>query len=143
MTKDQESQGFTVKDKRMFREDGAAKDDAGDTEPRKNSGSDPVKVVEEPAPGNEPPPGTGGKIDFPSYILSYYTQGLVLLGEVPNPYTNKKEEDLESARHIVDLLGLLQEKTKGNLSNEESQLLESVLYELRMKFMAKTNKIKL
>ena len=67
----------------------------------------------------------------------------MLLGEVPNPYTNKKEEDLEAARHTVDILTILQEKTRGNLSKEEDQLLDSVLYELRMKFMAKTNKIKL
>ena len=67
----------------------------------------------------------------------------MLLGEVPNPYTNKKEEDLESARHTVDILTILQEKTRGNLSKEEDHLLDSVLYELRMKFMAKTNKIKL
>ena len=94
--------------------------------------------------GKTPQEGPSGPpIDFPSYILSYYTQGLVLLGEVPNPYTNKKEEDVEAARHIIDLLSMLEQKTKGNLSQEEQQLLEGVLYELRMKFMAKTNRIKL
>jgi hypothetical protein len=86
---------------------------------------------------------SGPPIDFPSYMLSYYTQGLVLLGEVPNPYTNKKEEDLGSARNIIDILSMLEQKTKGNLTSEEDKLLESVLYELRMKFMAKTNRIKL
>jgi hypothetical protein len=75
-------------------------------------------------------------------LLSYYTQGLVLLGEVPNPYTNKKEEDIEAARHTIDILSMLEQKTRNNLSKEEQQLLESVLYELRMKFMAKTNRIK-
>jgi hypothetical protein len=74
--------------------------------------------------------------------LSYYTQGLVLLGEVPNPYTNKKEEDVEAARHTIDILSMLEQKTKNNLTKEEQQLLETVLYELRMKFMAKTNRIK-
>jgi hypothetical protein len=143
MTNDQDPQGFTVKDKRLFREDGAIREEAAAPEPQKETDSDPLKIVEEPGPKQEPPPGTGGKIDFPSYILSYYTQGLVLLGEVPNPYTNKKEEDLASSRHIVDLLGMLQEKTKGNLAPEEEQLLESVLYELRMKYMAKTKQIKL
>ena len=143
MTDENESQGFTVKDKRLFREDGAAREQVESQEPAKEAVPDPFKMAEEPGPKQEPPPGTGGKIDFPSYILSYYTQGLVLLGEVPNPYTNKKEEDLASSRHIVDLLGLLQEKTKGNLTPEEGQLLESVLYELRMKYMAKTNQIKL
>ena len=82
-------------------------------------------------------------IDFPSYILSFYTQGLVLLGETPNPYTNKKEEDVESVRDIVDILSLIEQKTRGNLTNEEKQLIETVLYEIRMKFMAKTSQIKL
>ena len=130
-----EEQKFNVTDKRGFTEDGMRK-----------------PVTEEPV---ETPPATAASetkeksgearppIDFPSYILGYYTQGMVLLGEIPNPYTNKKEEDAESARNIVDILALLEQKTKGNLSSEESKLLESVLYELRMKFMAKTSRIKL
>ena len=96
---------------------------------------------EEKPPEKETPPSP--PIDFSSYVLSYYTQGCVLLGEVPNPYTNKKEEDLEAAKHMIDILSMLEQKTKGNLSKEELQLLESVLYELRMKYMAKTNRIKL
>ena len=76
-------------------------------------------------PASGAPSATAGAarfaaIDFPSYILSYYTQGLVLLGEVPNPYTNKKEEDPEGARHTVDILSMLQEKTKGNLARTRS-----------------------
>ncbi len=100
-------------------------------------------ALDESQPLSEPLAGETARIDFPSYILSYYTQGLVLLGEVPNPYTNKQEQDLEAARHTVDILTMLEEKTKGNLSKEEEQLLGSVLYELRMKFMTKTSRIKL
>ncbi len=134
MSKEQEDTGFRVTDKRAFREDGELrKPDAPKEEPDA-SGAAPIV--------GEEPPGTGARIDFPSYVLSYYTQGLVLLGEVPNPITNKKEEDLEGARHTVDILTMLQDKTKGNLSQEEDQLMASVLYELRMKFMAKTNRIK-
>jgi hypothetical protein len=132
MPKDQEEQGFKVTDKRSFSEDGESlKEPVPEESPEQ-------KQTEPSAPGGTPP-----KIDFPSYILSYYTQGLVLVGEVPNPYTNKKEEDLDGARHIIDILEMLQEKTKGNLAKEEQQLVESVLYELRMKFMAKTNRIKI
>jgi hypothetical protein len=146
MTKD-ESEGFKITDKRSFREDGGPRAEELGKEPPKDSPkeppSDPFKVVDSSGASNEAPPGTGAKIDFPSYILSYYTQGLVLLGEVPNPYTNQKEEDAEGARHTVEILTMLQEKTRGNLSKEEEQLLEGVLYELRMKFMAKTSRIKL
>jgi hypothetical protein len=137
MTKEQEEQGFRITDKRGFRDDGEVR-----------APEDAEKAADKP--GGEPDPSAGNTasekgippIDFPSYILSYYTQGLVLLGEVPNPYTNKKEEDVEAARHTIDILSLLEQKTKGNLSQDEKQLLESVLYELRMKFMAKTNRIK-
>jgi hypothetical protein len=143
MTKEQESEGFTVTDKRAFREEGDAREGAARAEDPKQSASEPFTMLDDAKTAKEAPPGTGARIDFPSYILSYYTQGLVLMGEVPNPYTNKKEEDLEGARHTVDILSMLEEKTKGNLSKEEEQLLEGVLYELRMKFMAKTNRIKL
>jgi hypothetical protein len=141
MTKEQEEQGFRITDKRGFREDGEPlpketsnqeEEKPGDQQPAEKKG----KLSTEDVPPSPP-------IDFPTYILSYYTQGLVLLGEVPNPYTNKKEEDLEAARHTIDILSMLEQKTKGNLSKDEQQLLESVLYELRMKFMAKTNRIKI
>jgi hypothetical protein len=142
MTKEQEEEGFRVTDKRIFGEDGKLREQTPvEKGPDKQSAPDPTP--EKATSQTEVPPGTGAQIDFPSYVLSYYTQGLVLLGEVPNPYTNKKEEDLEGARHTVDILSMLHEKTKGNLSKDEAQLLESVLYELRMKFMAKTKQIKL
>jgi len=143
MTKDQEEQGFKITDKRSFSEDGELRSEtAAEETPAqgKTESSAPAGDTRSP---REAPSEESAKIDFPSYILSYYTQGLVLLGEVPNPYTNKKEEDLDGARHIVDIVTMLQEKTKGNLAKEEERLVESVLYELRMKFMAKTNKIRL
>jgi len=141
MTKEQEEQGFRVTDKRGFREDGESRTPEAPekTEEKPANGKSSAKT--ESTPGQESPPRPS--IDFPSYILSYYTQGLVLLGEVPNPYTNKKEEDIEAARHTIEILSMLEQKTKGNLSSEEQQLLGTVLYELRMKFMAKTNQIKL
>jgi len=144
MSKDQEEQGFRITDKRAFTEDGERQQSAPVEEPSKaGEAPDSGKAPEAPLGGPEALPGADIKIDFQSYIISYYTQGLVLLGEVPDPYTQKKEENLQGAQHIVDLLTLLQEKTKGNLSQDENQLLESVLYELRMKYMAKKKVIKL
>ena len=143
MSKEQKEESFKVTDKRLFGEDGELRNDKADTA-RKEPDAAGVKEQEPGYRGfAETPPGTGARIDFPSYVLSYYTQSLVLLGEVPNPYTNKQEEDLEAARHTVDILGMLKDKTKGNLTADEDQLLESVLYEVRMKYMAKINKIKL
>jgi len=133
MTKEQEEQSFRVTDKRGFRDDGET--NAPDLTADAQASSAEMPPAEPETPPRPP-------IDFPSYLLSYYTQGLVLLGEVPNPYTNKKEEDVDAARHTIDILTMLEQKTKGNLTKEEQQLLETVLYELRMKFMAKTERIK-
>ncbi len=140
MTKEQEEQGFRITDKRGFRDDGETSAPESQEKTEEKPSGETLSAAEGEAPGKDSPPRP--PIDFPSYLLSYYTQGLVLLGEVPNPYTNKKEEDVEAARHTIDILSMLEEKTKGNLSSEEKQLLESVLYELRMKFMARTNRIK-
>ena len=141
MTKEQEEQGFRVTDKRGFREDSEAQTPETPDKAEEKPLNEPSSAAESKTQGQEAPPPRP-PIDFPSYVLSYYTQGLVLLGEVPNPYTNKKEEDVDAARHMIDILSMLEEKTKGNLTNEERQLLETVLYELRMKFMAKTDRIK-
>jgi hypothetical protein len=140
MTNEQEEQSFRITDKRGFREEkesspeSSEKTEATSTnETSSNKGKKPQEQA-----GSLTPP-----INFQSYIISYYMQGMVLLGEAPNPYTKKVEEDIEAARHMIDILSMLEQKTKGNLDKEEQQFLESVMYELRMKYMAKTNRIKL
>ena len=59
---------------------------------------------------------------------------MIFLGEVPSPIDNKTETNLEQARFIIDTLGLLQEKTKGNLDEQEDNAMNSFLYQLRMKY---------
>lgn len=76
--------------------------------------------------------------DFNFFITTLALQASVTLGQVPNPVTNKKEEDLNQAKFLIDALGMLKEKTKGNLNSEESNLLENLLYELRMQYISKT-----
>ncbi|MDD5568762.1 MAG: DUF1844 domain-containing protein, partial [Candidatus Omnitrophica bacterium] len=61
--------------------------------------------------------------------------------QIPNPATQKTEEDLPQAKFIIDTLGMLQEKTKGNLDKEEAELLESLLYELRTVYLSKDKKL--
>lgn len=63
--------------------------------------------------------------------------GLVALGEVENPATKKTDADLTHAKFVVDMLAILQEKTKNNLTKDEDAMLEAILYDLRMKFVAK------
>lgn len=62
---------------------------------------------------------------------------LIFLGEIPNPITKKKEESLDQARYVIDTLSLLKDKTKGNLTAEETNNLDNILYELRTKFVEK------
>ena len=77
------------------------------------------------------------EVTFQDFIFMMSSSALIGLGHVPNPVTNKYETNLESVRQTISLLGMIQEKTKGNLSKEEDDLLDSVLHELRMGFIAK------
>ena len=91
--------------------------------------------------GGSSPSNRGAQVpetDFGFFLSSLSMQAMVALGEVPHPTTNMPQENLEQARYFIDLLGMLQEKTKGNLNPEEESILEGVLYELRMKYMAHT-----
>jgi len=74
-------------------------------------------------------------VNFENFVLSLGTATLVALGEIENPVTKKKEKDLASARHHIDILEMLLTKTKGNLSSQEESLLNEVLYATRMKFV--------
>jgi hypothetical protein len=69
-------------------------------------------------------------------ISSLYLQGMIALGLLPNPVTQKAETNLDQARHTVDMLAMLQQKTQGNRTPEESDDLDHVLHELRMAFVA-------
>jgi hypothetical protein len=73
-------------------------------------------------------------IDFSTFVVSLSHSALVHLGDAPQP-DGHNDKDLALARQTIDILGLLQEKTKGNLSGEEERLLNQVLYDLRMRFV--------
>mgnify|MGYP001556328259 CR=1 FL=1 len=74
-------------------------------------------------------------VSFSSFIGSLFGSAMVNLGEADDPMTRKKNVDLMLARNTIDLLGVLKEKTQGNLDEEESSFLDSVLYECRTKFI--------
>ena len=68
-------------------------------------------------------------------ISSLVTQALIGLGMMDHPISNKKEVDRQSAKFSIDLLQVLQEKTKGNLTDIEQRFLDTVLHDLRIKFV--------
>ena len=74
-------------------------------------------------------------IDFPTFVLSLSHSALMHLGEAPHPDTNRTEKNLPLARQTIDLIALLEEKTKGNLSGDEERLIHQVLYDLRMRYV--------
>jgi len=85
----------------------------------------------------------GGKAALPevtlsAFIFSLSSSALVHLGEIPEPDTKATRVDLPMARQIIDTLGLLQEKTRGNLDPNEDRLLKSVLYDLRLRYVQKS-----
>ncbi len=75
------------------------------------------------------------EVKFSMFILSLNTSALVHLGQIPDPLTQEKKVDLPLARHTIDTLQMLREKTKGNLTKEEERLLDSILYELRILYL--------
>lgn len=77
-------------------------------------------------------------LDFATFILSLSHSALMHLGEAPHPDTNKVEANLPLAKQNIDLLGLLEEKTKGNLTGDEERLLAQVLFDLRMRYVERS-----
>jgi hypothetical protein len=86
------------------------------------------------------PPGKASdelpKIDFSTFLLSLATSALFHMGMTEGPGGAKGDVNLPLARQTIDTLELLEEKTQGNLSDDEAKLLEGILYELRMAFVA-------
>jgi hypothetical protein len=121
-----QEKGFTVKDKRFSakqeeKEESQIKVDGRSEEPsRENS-----DTQEETLPG----------IDFTHFIFSLSTSVFIQLGEIEDPFTKKSVKNLPLAKQTIDLIGMLKEKTKGNLTPEEEKVIEYILYDLRMKYV--------
>jgi hypothetical protein len=77
------------------------------------------------------------QIDFGMFVMSLASSALVHLGEVAHPERGAEETNLALAKQTIDILGMLREKTRGNLTKEEGELLENLLLDLRMKYVAK------
>jgi hypothetical protein len=86
-------------------------------------------------PGGEPNPGEPPPPTFSSLILSLSTQALFTLGEIAESPDAEPQIDLLAGKQLIDLLGVLQEKTSGNLDAGESELMERILYDLRLRFV--------
>lgn len=74
--------------------------------------------------------------NFGLFLSGLGMEALISMGEIENPFTKKKQTDLIQAKYIIDTIQMLKEKTGGNLDKEEAGLLDGLLYQLRMKFVA-------
>jgi hypothetical protein len=74
-------------------------------------------------------------LSFTSFVLSLASTAAIHFGDLADPQTGKSEPHLDGAAQMIDILALLEQKTRGNLTAEERQVLEQVLYELRMRFV--------
>ncbi len=127
---DVEGEGFTIKDKRSSQqsdEEVKASDESQKKEP----------AAQEPPPKAE---GQNFELNFSTFVLSLTSSAFYHLGDIPDPLTGKKEENLPAVKQTIDILIMLKEKTKSNLDPEEAKLMEQLIYELQMKYVAKTPK---
>ncbi len=115
-------EGFTVKDKRTFDSEGKIREEL---KKAKKQGAKEERKRSVPLP----------EINFSSFLLSLSSSTLLHLGEVADPQSGEKKKDLDLAKQSIDIISLLRDKTKGNLTQEEEKLLDHLLYDLRMRFV--------
>jgi hypothetical protein len=116
---EEQEKSFVVRDRRF-----TAKKEEEKIPPKEEKREEPLK---EEAPLQE--------INFASFIFSLSTSALIQLGEIEDPFTGKEAKNLPAAKQTIDLIGMLKEKTKGNLTPDEDKFLESVLFDLRMRYV--------
>lgn len=128
-----DSPDLKVNDRRRFAPDGSPLETAP-------AADKPAESVEKPSASSSGPETELGP-DFASFVLSLAAGAQAGLGIAPHPVTGKREVHLGQAKYSIDLLGLLQEKTRGNLTPEEGQLIEALLYDLRMRYVEAKQKV--
>jgi hypothetical protein len=128
----EEEKGFTIKDRRAFDGEGRAKEQE---EPERAKPEKPAsgqsEASEQAGRGSAPLP----EVNFSSLIFSLSSSALLHLGEIADPQSGKSVRDLPLAKHAIDTIAMLQEKTKGNLSEEEKRFTETVLTDLRWRYV--------
>lgn len=118
-----DSNDFKVVDKRRFTETGESKETIES------------ERIEDVNPASETASQTFPPVDFSMFILSLSTSVLFHLGEIPDPQTKKTQKNLELAKHTIDIIDMLNKKTKGNLTEGETKLTENILYDLKMRYV--------
>jgi len=124
--KEGSEKGFVIKDKRFS----AKKDLEGDSqlkEEGKKEESSKENISKEKIPLPE--------INFLNFLFSLSTSALIQLGDIQDPIIKQEAKNLPLAKQTIDLIGMLQEKTKGNLTPDEEKFMEHILFDLRMRYV--------
>ena len=125
----EEEKGFIIKDRRSLDEKGELKDkgreDIKKSEETKEKAEKKEEFQKPPLP----------EANFTSLIFSLSSSALFHFGEIPDPTTGEKKQDLPLAKHAIDIISMLKEKTQGNLTEEEQKFLDSVLTDLKWRFV--------
>ena len=134
-----EGKGFVIRDKRQFTTEGEAKPETGAPEDNTTSESaERRETAKEKSQESKDMPLP--EINFASFVLSISSSVLLHFGDVPDPISGRQERNLPMAKQTIDILGILKEKTTGNLDKEEEQLLDNLLHDLRLKYIQECKK---
>ena len=133
MESGEEKKGFTIRDRRVASQPEEAAKKEGEKAERTPGGTVEGAAGERGQEESKPRPLP--EIDFSSFIFSLSTSALFHLGEIPDPATQKREKDLPLAKQTIDILGILKEKTRGNLTPDEERLMENILTDLRWRYV--------
>jgi len=137
---EKEDKGFVLKDRRKISledtEPESKPEEGREEAGRREAQEKPQAAAQERQEDRGPLP----EVTFSALIFSFSSSALVHLGEIPEPATQTTRVDLPMAKQVIDTLGLLQQKTKGNLDSDEDQFLQSVLYDLRLRYLQKSSK---
>lgn len=129
-----EDKGFTVRDRRRVKLEGEQAETVQGPERTEDDGPRGAEAKSTQEAGS----GRGGAlppVDFTGFVLGLGQMALVHLGEIPEPSSGNTSRDLDQARHTIDLLDMLEEKTRGNLSENEARLLQGLKADLKLKYV--------
>ena len=135
--KNVEGQGFVIRDKRQFNTEGESKPET-DTPLEDTKSEDKTETATDQSPQGESVPMP--EINFTSFVLSISSSVLLHFGDIADPVSGKKERNLPMAKQTIDILAILKEKTNGNLTKDEEQLLDHLLHDLRLKYVQECKK---
>ena len=135
MASEEKDKGFTVQDRRRFSAEGEAKAEGPEEAPAPAAPSAPKAAAAPPRRGAEPGPPAEPEVTFTTFMVGLSTQALAALGEISDSVSGARSKDLDAAQQLIDIIGMLREKTRGNLDPDEDGLIEAILFDLRMKYV--------